>query len=141
MKPLKGVPLTPEEELEICKECNGFCCRYYFHNAEQMGKEGMALHTFRKRKIIRYGNSHAVILSDTCPYSDCENKICTNYKKEGFPKLCLTFPHLYRPFWNLKCKLMRVRYARRLIPKDILGFSKLKKACKPKETFFRYFKK
>lgn len=139
MKPLKNVPLTSEEEHEICRKCGGFCCKYYFSNTGDY-VDGIELHTFRKRKVFRYGKSVAVVLEDRCPYTDDEKQTCTRYTDPKLPALCRKFPDKYRPFWNLNCKLMRVRYARRLIPKEVVAFSKLRQNCKPKETFMKFFK-
>ena len=137
---LPKAPLTTEEENEICKKCGGFCCKYYFFNPGEDPK-AQELHKFRQRKTVKYGKVTSVIMSDKCPYSDDEMGWCSEYDAPGFPKLCKNFPERYRPFWNLRCKLMRVRYARGLIPRDEEGFRKLRAACgsKPKPVF-KYFK-
>ena len=135
---LPKVPLTKEEELAICKKCGGFCCKYYFINAEK-NVNGLELHKFRKRKLIKCGVVSSIIMEDRCPYSNDETHFCDKYNDPALPKLCSDFPNKYRPFWNLRCKLMRVRYARRLIPKDITAFSKLKRACKPNKRVFKFF--
>jgi hypothetical protein len=137
---LPKAPLTTEEENEICKKCGGFCCKYYFFNPGEDLK-AQELHKFRQRKMVKYGKVTSVIMSDKCPYSDDETGWCSKYDDHGFPKLCKDFPERYRPFWNLRCKLMRVRYARGLIPKDEEGFRKLRMACgcKPRPVF-KYFK-
>jgi hypothetical protein len=135
----RKAPLSPEEEHEICRKCGGFCCKYYFSNADN-NTDAEDLHKFRGRKMIRYGKVKSVILSDTCPWTNDKLKTCTKYEEPGFPNLCRKFPDKYRPFWNLYCKLMRVRYARGLIPKDIVGFNKLKVACGYKSKPFKFFK-
>ena len=132
-------PLTSEEEHEICKRCGGFCCKYYFFNVD--GEANVwELHNYRKRTVISYGKVKALILEDRCPYTNDITQYCDNYNDPNFPKLCRYFPERYRPFWNLRCELMRKRYARGMIPKDIAGFSKLKQLCKPKRSPFKNFK-
>lgn len=139
MKPLKKVPIPPEEEIEICKKCGGFCCKYYFFNPGE-SLENIKLHEFREREIIKYGVSNYVIFTDRCPYTSDELHVCTRRDDPKYPTLCKKFPESYRPFWNLRCKLMRARYARRLIPKDVEGFAKLRKACKPNESVMKVYK-
>ena len=127
-------PLSVEEEKEICKKCGGFCCKFYFYNA-QNNKDALDLHKFRERKIIKYGTQLGLILSDRCPWADDENQVCAKY--ETVPRLCRSFPESYRPFWNLKCKLMRERYKRGLIPKDYKAFEVV---SGKKKTVFRVLK-
>jgi Fe-S-cluster containining protein len=95
----------------------------------------MDLHKFRQRKIIRYGTQHALVLKDQCPWVDNENHLCGKYEQR--PRLCKAFPESYRPFWNLKCKLMRERYKRGLIPKDVAAF---KKVYDKKKSPFKFYK-
>lgn len=136
---LHKTPLTSEEEHEICRKCGGFCCKYYFFN---VGKDDgpWKLHTYRQREIIRYGKTKALVLCDRCPYTNDVTQYCDKYDDPNLPKLCRDFPERYRPFWNLRCKLMRVRYARGLIPKDVEGFRKLKMACKPRRAVMKIYK-
>ena len=138
MKPRKE-PLTSEEEHEICRKCGGFCCKYYFFN---VGDQAAAwdLHKYRKRPIMTYGKTRALVVNDRCPYTNDETQFCDNYSDPNMPKLCKDFPERYRPFWNLKCKLMRVRYARGLIPKDVEGFKKLKMEAKPNRSPLKVYK-
>lgn len=138
MKPLKGVPIPVEEEIEVCKKCGGFCCKYYFYNPAE-SPDAMELHKFRQRKFIRYGKMESIILKDHCPYSDDTLQVCIKFNDPKYPRLCKAFPEMYRPFWNLRCKLMRMRYARRLIPRDIISFQKIKQACKPNRSVLKHF--
>jgi len=138
MKPRKE-PLTSEEEHAICKRCGGFCCKYYFFNPGQ-NEVTWSLHNYRKRKAIVYGKYKSLILEDRCPYTNDETQSCDNYSDPNLPKLCKSFPSRYRPFWNLRCELMRKRYVRGMIPKDVEGFKKLKQFCKPKRSTFKNFK-
>lgn len=134
-------PLTKEEEIAICTKCSGWCCNNYFHSIDaKNGDATVEFHKFRQRDVITYGGVPSIIMKDKCPWSNEEKRICDKYGDPCYPKVCSEFPDRYRPFWNLRCKLMRVRYARGLIPKDIVSFSKLHRAIKPKETFFKHFK-
>ena len=132
-----GIPLSPEEEHEVCAKCNGFCCKYYFINPGE-SKEGLELHKFRQRNLLTYGKTQSMILADKCPWSDDTLHVCTKYGDPSFPKLCSRFPHNYRPFWNLRCKLMRERYKRGQIPLDVVGFDKLLNAIKKRVVFKIY---
>ena len=138
MKPRKE-PLTSEEEHAICKRCGGFCCKYYFFNAGN-NDTSWNIHRYRKREILEYGKYKALILEDRCPYTNDEIQSCANYNDPNLPELCKRFPAVYRPFWNLRCELMRKRYARGMIPKDVEGFRKLKALCKPKPSLMKFYK-
>ena len=138
MKRRKWEPLTKEQELEICRQCNGFCCNFFFNNPGE--QKNIEFHKFRGRKLIRHGNTMAVLMPDKCQYSDLENRTCTKKEDERFPKVCSDFPNLYRPFWNLKCKLMRERYKRGTIKKDMESFNKLYAAIpKKKKSVFKFY--
>jgi len=132
-------PLSKEEEVAICKKCGGFCCKYYCMNPGETDAN-MEFHLFRGREVIKYGVVEALLIPDKCPHSNDALNCCNQYENPKYPTICKEFPKKYRPFWNLKCKLMRVRYARGLIPKDTVGFAKLQKECGFEKSVFKFFK-